>query len=444
MKISSYISIALAAMLMAACGDDNAETPTTPDNSTPTVTVTAPTEIIYEANPRMYGGDGKALVRLQDQLSDIKKAGATILWVMPVNTPGEDSKAIGSPYCVKDYKGVNSRLGTMQDFKNLVNTAHGKGMKVILDWVANHTSWDNAWITEHPNWYVQDASGNILAPSSWTDVAELNYDNTAMRKEMIADLLYWVSETGIDGYRFDNVDGVPHDFWAEACKELKAANAEIILLAESNDKECYTDGFTMTYGWNYGPALPDLFSGKKDLAKLVSISEAELTAAPSASAVMRYAVNHDTMSETGSTALYGGVDATECAYAIAMMSGGTPMFYTTQMTTLSGKQSFFDYSQAAWDSTRIANLGKLADVFNATAELRSGTLRYYTTGGVVMEYVAGTQHLLLMANPTNAEATLRVPIELASSTVTNMLSNESVKLGATVTLPAYGYAVYKK
>ena len=102
--------------------------------------------------------------------------------------------------------------------KELVDAAHAKGMKVILDWVANHTSWDNAWVTEHPDWYTQDANGNVVQPQEqpWADVADLNFDNETMQQAMIDAMKYWVTEIGIDGYRCDYAEGVPDAFMEES------------------------------------------------------------------------------------------------------------------------------------------------------------------------------------------------------------------------------------
>ena len=189
------------------------------------------TATIYEANIRQYSEEGTFNAFTQD-IPKLKEMGIDIIWVMPIYpiSSTKSKGSLGSYYAITDYTKVNPEFGTLEDFQNLVKTAHDNGIYVVLDWVANHTGWDHVWIKEHPDYYTQDKDGNIVDPLNpetgetwgWTDVADLNYDNPKMREEMTADMLYWVKEEHVDGFRCDVASNVPTDFWSTAIPKLRA------------------------------------------------------------------------------------------------------------------------------------------------------------------------------------------------------------------------------
>src|SRR2546423_8521110 len=211
--------------------------------------------VIYEVNLRQYTPEG-TLAAFQRHLPRLKNLGVDILWLMPVQPIGKKNRkgALGSYYSIADYTAVNPELGTKADFRSLVNAAHKQGMKVILDWVPNHTSFDHTWIAAHKNWYVTRPDGTIINArdneghdTDWTDVAELNYDNADMRRAMIGDMRWWLDSTGIDGFRADVAGGVPTDFWIAARKALKSSRPDLFMLAEAEDPRIHA-AFDMTYG----------------------------------------------------------------------------------------------------------------------------------------------------------------------------------------------------
>ncbi|MEJ7665901.1 MAG: alpha-amylase family glycosyl hydrolase [Hymenobacter sp.] len=178
---------------------------------------------IYEVNVRNYTPEG-TFRAFEEHLPRLAKMGVVIVWLMPVHPIGEVGRkgSLGSPYAVRDYYGVNPEFGTLDDLRHLVQAAHDWGMKVILDWVANHTSRDNALIAQHPDWYQHDAQGQLVPPvADWTDVVALDYANTKMRAYMLEALRYWVREADVDGYRCDVAGLVPTDFWEEARPALE-------------------------------------------------------------------------------------------------------------------------------------------------------------------------------------------------------------------------------
>jgi len=178
---------------------------------------------IYEVNLRQYTEEG-TIKAFEKHLPRLKELGADILWLMPIHPIGEKNRkgTLGSYYSVQDYKAVNPEFGTLEEFKSLVKMIHKMGMYVIIDWVANHTAWDNQWIEENPEFYLKDSLGNIIPPNpDWTDVADLNFENKELWKEMIDALKFWVEECDIDGYRCDVAGMVPIEFWIEARTELE-------------------------------------------------------------------------------------------------------------------------------------------------------------------------------------------------------------------------------
>ena len=172
---------------------------------------------IYEVNLRQYSVSG-SFIEFAKHLPRLRKMGVEILWFMPITPIGKEGRKmtpadLGSYYAVRDYKAVNEEFGTMNDWKELVKKAHQMGFKVITDWVANHSALDNHWVKDHPGFYTKDSSGKFLSPFDWTDVYKLNYKNNELRDSMTEAMKYWLTETGIDGFRCDVAEEVPADFW---------------------------------------------------------------------------------------------------------------------------------------------------------------------------------------------------------------------------------------
>lgn len=217
---------------------------------------------IYEVNVRQYTKEG-TFKAFQKHLDRLKDMGVQTLWFMPINpiSVADRKGALGSYYAVADYTGINPEYGTMKDWKNLVDAAHVKGFKVIIDWVANHTGADNHWITEHPNFYVRDASGKFLSPFDWTDTRKLNFDNEVLHDSMINAMKFWITNCGIDGFRCDVAAEVPAKFWSKCIKELHKMK-NVFMLAESNEPWIHKAGFDATYAWSEFAILKDVAKGR--------------------------------------------------------------------------------------------------------------------------------------------------------------------------------------
>ena len=440
-KLFSYILAAVMTTAAAGCTSYEIEMPENPDE--PAVGREVSTSVVYQANPRMFA-KSECLPALTKQLDRIAGMGCDVLWVMPVCTPGEE-KAVGSPYCIRDFKGVNPKYGTMADFKAMVEAAHARGMKVVLDWIANHTSWDHSWISEHPERYEKDANGNIAQASTWTDVAQLDFSNDGTREAMIDAMTYWIKEGGVDGFRCDYADGVPHDFWQSAIAAFRAIDPDFIMLAESSKEAFYDDGFDMIYDWTFAPALSDAFKGGKS-ADVFSKAAETWGKVPEGKNLLRFVFNHDTASENAVDAYYGSADAIPGAYVIAAMLHGTPMIYSSMDADgVKGKQSFFDYRSLEWSADKSAEFKAINAAYKATADVRRGELATYSNSKAAVFTRSIPGHtLLVMVNTTGNEVRVKTPITLAGSDATDMIGGTEETLPSAVTLPAYGYRVYYK
>ncbi|MDE6266795.1 MAG: hypothetical protein K2M07_05530 [Muribaculaceae bacterium] len=434
------ISTILASVALAVTGCTSYEIDMPENPEPPVVGPEVSKNIIYQANPRFFG-DNDCLKGLTNQVSRIASMNCDILWVMPVYEPGE-LNGIGSPYCIRNFTAVNPRYGTMADLENLVSAAHGAGMKVIFDWVANHTAWDCAWINEHPDWYVRNSDGNIVSPSGWSDVAQLDFSNPEVGEAMKSAMLFWVDRLGIDGYRCDYVDGVPHEFWSNTIEALRAKNSEMIMIAETANYDYYADGFNMIYDWTSSTSISSAFNGGKPSDVVKKAAEA-LAKVPEGKSILRYAFNHDVAAENNVSTYFGSVDGIPAAYVLASMLNGTPMIYSSMDATgISGKLSFFNYTTLDF-STELTGVYTAIDAaFQESAEVRRGELADYSNSSVVCftRSIPG-QTLLVAVNVTGSEQSVRTPIQLAGAAMTDLINGGTSAAPVMINLEPYAYTI---
>jgi glycosidase len=312
---------------------------------------------IYEVFVRDFStsGDLKGVVRGLDR---IQSAGANVVWLMPIYPVGvlNHKGLLGSPYAVRDYRAINPDFGTPADFRALVRAAHARGMKLILDWVPNHTAWDNRWIREHPDFYARNERGEITVPrddqgklTDWTDVAQLDYKNPALRRAMIAAMRYWLDQYGIDGFRVDAAGFVPDDFWREAVPALRAAAGRpILLLAEWGDLKMHRFGFDLTYAWDSYSRLKSVWGGAPASSFLPRELD-DMRAMPAGGMRLRFTTNHD---ETGwdkpPVTLFGGAAGARAAYVAMALLPGRPLLYDGQEVESPQKLGLFVREAIAW------------------------------------------------------------------------------------------------
>jgi len=303
--------------------------------------------VIYEIYPRAFSQQGN-FNAITARLDELKDLGVTILWLMPIHPIGQEKKkgTIGSPYAVRDYYGINSDYGTADDLKRLVREAHARGMKVIIDIVANHTSWDSV-LMKHPEFYKRDAKGNITYPHDWYDIAALNYDNQELRRYMRDMLKHWLREFDLDGFRCDVAGEVPTDFWESARVALEDVKPDIVMLAEAHKPELQVKAFDLDYSWPLHSALTDVLQGRAPASRLREEWEKEVKEWPTGALHMRFSDNHD---ERRAIARFGE-PAALAASALMFTLDGVPMLYNGMEigdTTESGAPALFEKLPIFW------------------------------------------------------------------------------------------------
>lgn len=402
---------------------------------------------IYQVNLKLYGQGGTAFGKVEARLDEIKALGTEYLYLMPVYREGTKN-AIGSPYCIRNFKEVNPSYGTLADLKHLVDAAHSKGMKVMFDWVANHTSWDNAWITEHPDWYEKDAKGNIVYPTrdgAWTDVAQLDYSNEALWDGMIDALKYWVTECGIDGYRCDYAHGVRDDFWKKAIAELHSLRPSLVMLAESDYTKMFSDGFDIIFDramksrvrtlWNGGKAA-DFFSWYKD----------DLASAPDAKTKLFFITNHDDNTTDVPATLFKGSDGALAAYAFMTALNGSSMIYGSQEVAYDKTINFFNTMTLDFGAN-ADYLSRYRKVMAALSKLdRSTEMKVYQAGSVLfIGYGASSKSKACVVgiNVSSSGTSAAVPSVLSGKKATELVSGAAAEVEEEVAFDPFGIKVWQ-
>ena len=307
---------------------------------------------IYEVNLRQYSAAG-TITAFEKALPRLKDMGVEVLWFMPITPIGLEGrkmteKEMGSYYAVKDYKAFNPDYGTMDEWKAFVKKAQGMGFKVIVDWVANHSSPDNNWVKTHPQFYAKDSAGNLIPPFDWTDVRKLNYANRELRDSMIAAMKFWLTQTGIDGFRCDVAEQVPTDFWKECITELKKIK-NVFMLAEGEKPELHAAGFDATYTWGMMHFMQELYQGKKTVKQFDSLIKTGIDSFPADAYRLYFTSNHDENSWNGTEfEKYGDAYKTFAVFTQTMYQS-VPLIYNGQEDMNKKRLKFFVKDTIAWD-----------------------------------------------------------------------------------------------
>ncbi len=339
---------------------------------------------IYEVNTRQFTPEG-TFNAFAGHLPRLKELGADLLWFMPVQTIGKKERkgTLGSYYSIENYKEVNSEFGTMDDFRYVVKKAHDMGMKVILDWVPNHTSRDHAWITEHPDWYRRDSLGNPVIMYDWTDIAPLDYGKNEMRKAMIDAMMFWVREAGIDGFRCDVAYEVPADFWETAKDSLMTLKPDIFMLAEAEEPKLNESVFDAYYAWDFHHKMNRVAQGKENVDSL-RLSLRRMSERFSSHAIpMYFTSNHDENSWNGTEFERMGEAAGTFA-VLTYMLPGMPLIYSGQEAGLNRRLQFFEKDSINW-----TDKGGFTDLYKSLNALKKNNkaLLSQERGGKMTELV---------------------------------------------------------
>lgn len=459
------ISLFLAAItLLVACQSNTSQEKTAEDSNT-TVSKFTPisneilaNSVIYEANIRQYSPEGTFDAFTKD-IPELKQLGVKVIWLMPIypismknrkatgdlsiediKDPEEKKKYLGSYYAISDYTAVNPDYGTKEDFDELIQTAHDNGMYVILDWVANHTGWDHKWIEEHPEFYHKDADGNVTDPINpdtgetwgWTDVAHLNYDNKALWDAMNNEMLYWVKEHQIDGFRCDVAGNVTTDYWNQIVPKLKQIKP-VFMLAESEDKDLFYKAFDMGYNWEGHHIINEIAQGHKTVADWDAYMAKIDTTYQSDDYLMNFITNHDENSWNGTVKERLG-DASETMLAFTYALPGMPLIYSGQEYDMNKRLRFFEKDTIPNQKGKVwpvlEKLGQLKNSNDALdgAKKAAGYKRLITGNDnhiIAFTRVKNNQEILFIANMSKQSQSFNLTIQ---GQYKDVMTNEVVDL----------------
>jgi len=451
--------ILLMSLIALACHTERHEpVPVSPDEprkliqyGTPFAAVPDPQNVVlYEINIRAFSASGD-FGGVLDKLDHIKSLGINTIWLMPIHPVGQERSAggLGSPYAVKNYFDVNPEFGDLQQFRDLVQAAHDRNIAVIMDWVANHTAWDNPWMRDK-SWYTQDAGGNVIVPpgTNWQDVAELNFDNHDMRKAMIYAMKYWVIEANVDGFRCDAVDFVPADFWSQALGELKSIpGRKLILLAEGGKPENFSAGFQMNYAWDFYTTLKAVYKGGSAQSIFVT-HEAEYKSIPAGTVKLRYTTNHDESAwEATPVEIFGSLNAAISASAITIFTSAAPLIYSSQEVGRLERLPFFTRDPIDWNENPavLQRYEKILSIYNSSQAFTKGELKNYPHEHLaIFTRTKADEQYLILVNVRNAEKTWVVDPELKDSSWRRADDDTTYALGDSVTLLPFEFMVLKR
>lgn len=397
-------AVAVAMIFAGSTAPANAAAPTTVKHAD-----WAESAVIYEVNTRQFTDQGN-FKGVEQHLDRLKDLGVDILWLMPIHPISEKNRKgkLGSYYAVRDYKAVNPEFGTMDDFKSLVSQAHNRGMKVILDWVPNHTGCDNAWVKDHPEYYARNEKGDMFGPFDWTDVYKLDYSNPATRAAMLDAMLFWVKAMDVDGFRCDVANHVPTDFWNEARGVLQAVKPDLFMLAEASTPDLEEHAFDMAYNW----PMKDLFSavaanvGQYTFAPeggqprtfapahasdMVTLHQQQIAEYPAGSFLMNMVTNHDLNSWEGTEFDRLGILLPAFA-VISYTLPGMPLIYTGQEVGNTRAFKFFEKDQAPdWTPNQWTDLYRqLNELKHSRPELSADA-----TKGILIPYRTNSADILV-------------------------------------------------
>ena len=459
MKLRPYFATIATALFLSACSgsETHISTKVTESIETPAEFV-APDwtkdAVIYQINTRQYSEAGN-FAAVEADLDRIKSLGVDIVWLMPIHPIGEAKRkgTLGSPYAVKDYQAVNSQLGTLADFESLVKSAHDRDMRVIIDWVANHTAWDNHLIAEHPDWYTRNADGEMQHPpdTDWYDVADLDYSQPELWDYMEESLLYWVRDVGVDGYRCDVAGMVPTEFWKRVRPKLDAVKP-VFLLAEWQDPELHEAAFHASYAWRWKEIMQEIAKGNAPASAIKAYYEDYQTGWPEGAMRMTYTENHDQNTWDGSSGeIYG--EAFDATLALSFVGEGIPLIYNGQEAGNQKRLEFFEKDLIEWKAHSDETLIKsLIDIKTENEALWNGTfgarmdMIKTDNGDQIFAFTRekGDEKVLAIFNLSDRPASFNFEDDAQSGTYRSLLSGESVTLSTDMTwsMSPWDYRIY--
>jgi glycosidase len=454
-----FIPLLAASLFFAACNNTANTNITTDSSAADSVAMVDghPAWIqqgnIYEVNVRQYTPEG-TFKAFGQHLQRLKDMGVQTLWFMPIQPIGKEGRkgVLGSYYAISDYRSVNPEFGTMQDWKDLVAQVHSMGMKVIIDWVPNHTAPDHPWVKQHPEFFIRDSSGTpVHQPGTdWTDTRKLDFKNRQLWDSTLNVMKYWVTETGIDGFRCDHAQGQGKEFWTNANAELKRLKPGLLMLAEAEDEWVYEAGFDMSYAWKFFHRMVDVAAGKRPAHALDSVlHDFDTTFKDPGALFLHFTSNHD--ENSWNKADYGtmpGASHAPFAVITQTIKQSVPLIYSGQEVPVLDSISFFYKDTISFNQLgrapfykSLLNLRKTNAALAANASFKK--LRTSNDAAIyAFEREKRGQKVLVVVNLTNKAQTFSWFDQPSEKQWDNLfLMNTEPVL---TSIEPWGYAVYQK
>jgi alpha-amylase len=331
---------------------------------------------MYEVNVRQYTPEG-TFNAFATHLPRLKDMGVEILWLMPIHPIGVVKRkgTLGSYYSISDFKAVNPEFGTASDFKNLVEKVHTLGMKIIIDWVANHAAWDNIWTKTNPDFFERDTEENFIAPYDWDDVIQINHKSEVEQDAMMDAMQHWVVDFDIDGFRADLAHLTPLQFWKNARTKLTSIKKDLIWLAETEEIN-YHEAFDISYTWKWMHTTEKFATGEKTFADCIKVLAEYYYGFPKTALRLFFTSNHDENSWNGTEYDKYGILAKAFAF-FALMFNDVPLIYSGQELPNKKRLHFFDKDAIEWGQSvelhdfykTLLTLRKRNNAFNKNAKI---------------------------------------------------------------------------
>lgn len=403
---------------------------------------------LYEVYVRSFSREG-TFAALTARLDELKAMGLNELWLMPIYPVGVEGRkgSAGSPYSVRDYYDVGSEYGTKEEFKALVDAAHARGMKIILDVVMNHSANDYPLMSEHPDWWFHDSTGAFSREvADWSDVTDWNYDNEEAREYLAGALEFWVREFDIDGYRCDVAGMVPNDFWKPTIHKLREIKPDLFMLAEWEDHSIFEAGFDAAYDWTLFHRMRATREGKVGLDSLWKIIQASESSLPKGKEMMHFVENHD---EQRSARTFGWPEVKPFSELIFTLPG-IPLIYSGQEIGQTHKPSLFDPEPIPWDSAAAGVkpfYEGLVKLRNENPGLRYGDLRRVPVDNpevLAFTRECGRQHLLVTINFSGEEQTVTLPAIITKRAWSERTGEGAMLADSSFAIEAFGFKMFNE
>jgi glycosidase len=405
---------------------------------------------IYEVNIRQYTKEG-TLNAFAKHLPRLQKMGVKTIWFMPLQPISKEGRkgTLGSYYSVAHYTQVNPEFGTLADFNKIVASAHKLGMKVLIDWVPNHSGADHYWLTSHPDFYERDSTGKAIYTADWSDTRELNFNNLVMQDSMINAMKYWVKKTAIDGFRIDVAWGVPYSFWNKCIPALNKER-QLYFLAEADDPKLHETGFDATYSWQEFHVMNDIAAGKKDVLSLDTIINKIDKEFMKGAQRLYFTSNHDENSwNKADYATMPGIKHAPFAVFTQTYNRAMPLIYSGQEEPVLRPVAFFEKDPMGFNNYERApfykTLLKLRSTNAAFKENADFERIKVNAPSQVMAYSRknGNAFVVVVLNLSDKGVAVKLEGALPTGkTYFEVFTNEQLKDIQNVSLPAWGYKVF--